>query len=294
MSIKRVGIVGIGLMGSGIAQISAENGYDVVVRELEQSLLDKGFAVIERNLDRAISKGKIDVAFKDQVMGRLKGTLDYEDLTDCDLVVEAVVEDIKVKNEMFSLLDKICKPETIFATNTSSLRVSEMAAVTSRPEKMVGLHFFNPVQVMNLVEIVRTIITSEETFDDVFSFCKSIKKAPIVAKDTPGFIVNRLLAPYFTEAVRALETGVASVEDIDTRMMLGAGYPMGPLTLLDFVGIDTVYRALSSMYEEFRQFQFAPPPLMRKMVLLGLLGRKTGKGFYDYTVDPPQINDLNI
>ena len=294
MTIKKVGVVGIGLMGSGIAQVSAENGYDVVVRELEQSLLDKGFAVIEKNLERAISKGKVDAVFKEQVMGRLKGTLEYDELSDCDLVVEAVVEDIGVKNEMFSLLDKICKPEAIFATNTSSLRVSEMAASTSRPEKMVGLHFFNPVQVMKLVEVVKTIVTSEETFEAVFSFCKSIKKTPIVAKDTPGFIVNRLLAPYFTEAVRALETGVASIEDIDKGMMLGSGYPMGPLTLLDFVGIDTVYRALSSMYEEFRQFQFAPPPLMRKMVLLGLLGRKTGKGFYDYTVDPPEVNELNI
>jgi len=213
---------------------------------------------------------------------------------DCDLVVEAVVEDINVKNEIFSVLDKICKPETIFATNTSSLQVSEMASVTARPEKMVGMHFFNPVKVMKLVEIVRTIVTSEESFDDVFAFCKSIKKTPIIAKDTPGFVVNRLLAPYFTEALRALETGVATVEEIDKGMMLGSGYPMGPLTLLDFVGIDTVYRPLSSMYEEFRQFQFTPPALMRKMVLFNFLGRKTGKGFYDYTVDPPQINDLNI
>ena len=294
MTIKKVGVIGCGLMGSGIAQVSAEYGYETVVKEIDQKFLDKGLSMIQKNLEKGVEKGKITEDFKKKVLDKIKGTLKDGDLAECDLVVEAIVEEIETKKQLFADLDKICKPSAIFATNTSSLRVTEMAAATSRPGRVVGMHFFNPVQVMNLVEIVKTLVTPKDVLQEVYEFCRGIKKVAILAKDSPGFVVNRLLAPYFVETVKALERGLATVEDIDNGMRLGSGYPMGPLTLLDFVGIDTVYRALSSMYEEFKEPQFAPPPLMKKMVLLNYLGRKTGKGFYDYSVDPPKVNELNI
>ena len=294
MAIKKVGVIGCGLMGSGIVQVSAECGYETVVKEIDQKFLDKGFSMIQKNLEKGVEKGKIAEDFKKKVLDKIKGTLKDGDLAECDLVVEAIVEEIETKKQLFADLDKICKPSAIFATNTSSLRVTEMAAATSRPGRVVGMHFFNPVQVMNLVEIVKTLVTPKDVLQEVYEFCRGIKKVAILAKDSPGFVVNRLLAPYFVETVKALERGLATVEDIDNGMRLGSGYPMGPLTLLDFVGIDTVYRALSSMYEEFKEPQFAPPPLMKKMVLLNYLGRKTGKGFYDYSVDPPKVNELNI
>jgi len=294
MAIKKVGVVGCGLMGSGIAQVSAESGYETMVKEIDQQFLDKGLSMIQKNLDKGVEKGKVTEDFKKKVLDKIKGTLKDGDLAECDLVVEAIVEEIEAKKQLFAALDKICKPSAIFATNTSSLRVTEMAAATSRPGRVVGMHFFNPVQVMKLVEIVKTLVTPKDVLQEVYEFCKGIKKVAILAKDSPGFVVNRLLAPYFVEAVKALERGLATVEDIDNGMRLGSGYPMGPLTLLDFVGIDTVYRALSSMYEEFKEPQFAPPPLMKKMVLLNYLGRKTGKGFYDYSVELPKVNELNI
>jgi 3-hydroxybutyryl-CoA dehydrogenase len=294
MAIRKVGVIGCGLMGSGIVQVSAECGYETVVKEIDQKFLDKGLSMIQKNLEKGVEKGKLTEDFKKKVLDKIKGTLKDGDLAECDLVVEAIVEEIETKKQLFTDLDKTCKPSAIFATNTSSLRVTEMAAATNRPERMVGMHFFNPVQVMKLVEIVKTLVTPKDVLEEVYEFCRGIKKVAILAKDSPGFIVNRLLAPYFVETVKALERGLATVEDIDNGMRLGSGYPMGPLTLLDFVGIDTVYRALSSMYEEFKEPQFAPPPLMKKMVLLNYLGRKTGKGFYDYSVDPPKVNELNI
>lgn len=295
MQIKKVGVLGCGLMGSGIAQVCASAGFETYVREVDQKYLDKGFAGIEKSLSKFAEKGKITADQKTEIQNRLHGTTSLDDLKDCDLIIEVVIEDIKIKNEMFSHLDKICGDHTIFASNTSSLTIAEMAAATSRPDKVVGLHFFNPVPLMKLVEVVRSVTTSKETFDIAFEFGKALGKKPIATKDNSGFVVNLLLVPFLLSAIRALETGVASTEDIDKGMMLGCGHPMGPLTLLDFVGIDTTYKIAEIMFQEYKTIEYACPPLLKKMHLAGFHGRKTGKGFYDYT-DPrnPVAMDLGI
>lgn len=294
MKISKVGVVGFGLMGSGIAQVSAESGYETIVREVDQKFIDKGFKQINGLLKRGVEKGKITQDLKESILKKISGTTKIEELRHCDLVIEAITEDIQLKKELFKELDQICKKDCILASNTSSLVITEMAVVTSRPEKFVGLHFFNPVPLMKLVEVVKTILSSTETFSAAYDFIKSLGKVPIVAKDTSGFLVNRLLNPYLLDAIRALEEGWASVEDIDNAMKLACGYPMGPLTLLDFVGLDTVYRASSVFYDEYKDKKYAPPPLLKKMVLAGYHGRKTGKGFYDYSVEPPRVSELTF
>jgi 3-hydroxybutyryl-CoA dehydrogenase len=292
--IEKVGVLGCGLMGSGIAHVCAQAGYDVIVREIEESYWKKGFAKIEKFMAKAVEKEKMTAADRDAALARLSGTTALKDLADCDLVIEAVVENIEEKNAMFRELDGVCQAHTIFASNTSSLTIVEMAAATSRPDRTVGLHFFNPVPVMKLVEVVRAITTSKETFDRAWGFAGSLGKIPIAAKDNSGFVVNLLLVPYLLGAVRALESGVASVEDIDKGMVYGTGHPMGPLTLLDFVGIDTTYRIAEIMFAEYKQEVYAAPPLLRKMHLAGWHGRKSGKGFYDYSGDEPVPSDLNL
>jgi len=294
MKIQKVGVLGCGLMGSGIAQVCAEAGYETTVLEVEQRFLDKGFSAIQKNLSRAVEKGKMTAEARDKTWALIKGTLKLEDLKECDLIIEAVVEDLKVKNEMFSTLDRLCPERTILSSNTSSLTVMAMAASTKRQDRFCGLHFFNPVPVMKLVEVVKTIATSQQTIDTCFEFCKAIGKVPILAKDNSGFIVNLLLVPYLLDAIRALEQGVASIEDIDKGMMLGCNHPMGPLTLLDFVGLDTTYNIANIMFEEYREKRYAPPPLLRKMVLAGYYGRKSGRGFYDYSGEKPLPVDLGI
>jgi len=288
MAIKKVGVLGCGLMGSGIAQVAAQAGYEVVVREVEQKFLDKGLAGIKKSLGKFVEKGKMQQADMDSCMGRLKGSTDLNDLGDCDIVIEAIIENAELKKETYAALDKIVKSEAIFASNTSSLTITELSMATARPKQFVGLHFFNPVPLMKLVEVVRTILTTDETFDAAFAFAKSLGKEAVSCKDNSGFIVNRLLVPYILDAIRAYEEGVGSIEDIDKAMMLGCGYPMGPFTLLDFVGLDTTYFITHVMYEEYQEKRFAAPPLLRKMVLAGRLGRnKTGTGFYDYTGEKP-------
>lgn len=294
MTIRKVGVVGAGLMGSGIAQVAAAGGYPTVVREISQELLDKGMNKIEAFLTKSVEKGKATPEQKQATLDNLSGTTRLEDLQDCDLIIEAVTEDIEIKKEIFSTLDKVCPESTIFASNTSSLTVTEMAAATERPHRFVGLHFFNPVPIMKLVEVVRTIRTSQETFDSAFEFAKSVGKVPIACKDNSGFVVNLLLVPYLLAAIRAVEHGVASIEDIDKGMTLGCGHPMGPLTLLDFVGIDTTYYIANIMFDEYREAQYAPPPLLKKMVQAGFYGRKSGKGFYDYSGDKPVPSDLGL
>jgi len=281
-ALKRVGVVGCGLMGSGIVQVSAQAGIETIVREVDQPTLDKGLARIRKFLEDGVAKGKVTAEEKDRVLGSIKGTTKLEDLAPCELVVEAVVENIAAKREVFSILDKALKPEAVLASNTSSLSITEIAAATARPERVLGLHFFNPVPLMKLVEIIRALPTSDATFERARGFVGQIGKTAVVCKDTPGFVVNRLLVPYLLDAVRLLESGVASREDIDNGMKLGCGYPMGPLTLLDFVGLDTTYYIANIMFEEFRQPQFAPPPLLKRMVLAGYMGRKSGRGFYEY------------
>jgi 3-hydroxybutyryl-CoA dehydrogenase len=297
MEIKKVGVLGCGLMGSGIAQVCAMSGFDVKVLELEQKLLDKGFAGIEKSLakfaERPPEKGGITAQQKDEIRGRLKGTTNRQDLADCDIVIEAIIENVQLKRDMYDSLDGIVKKSAIFATNTSSISVTELMAATSRPERFIGLHFFNPVPLMKLVEVVRTIATSDEVFDSAYEFAKKLGKVPVRTSDKTGFIVNRLLVPYLLDAIRAYEEGVGSIEDIDNAMKLGCGYPMGPLTLLDFVGLDTTYYITQVMYDEFKERRFASPPLLKRLVMAGWYGRKSGKGFYDYSnPEKPKANKL--
>jgi 3-hydroxybutyryl-CoA dehydrogenase len=269
-------------MGSGIAQVSAAAGYDVTVLEQEQRFLDKGFAGIEKSLTKFAEKGTLKEP-AETVRGRLKGTTNTRDLADCDIIVEAIIENVEAKNEIFSALDGIVKKDAIFASNTSSISITEIAAATKRPDRFVGLHFFNPVPLMKLVEVVRTIATRDEAFDAAYQFGKSLGKVPVRTSDKTGFIVNRLLVPYLLDAVRAYEEGVGSIPDIDNAMKLGCGYPMGPFTLLDFVGLDTTYYITHVMFDEFKERRFASPPLLKRLVMAGWYGRKSGKGFYDYS-----------
>jgi 3-hydroxybutyryl-CoA dehydrogenase len=285
--IKRVGVLGCGLMGSGIAQVAAAAGYETLVREVSDELCERGIGGIGKQLGKSVEKGKLAAEDRDAIVGRLKGTTKLEDLKDCDIIIEAVVEDLAVKNQMWQTLDAVCGPETIFASNTSSLTIADMAAATKRPERMVGLHFFNPVPVMKLVEVVRTIATDPAVFDTAFAFAKSLGKEPIVCKDNSGFVVNLLLVPYMMDAIRALSEGVATIEDMDKGMQLGTGYPMGPFVLSDFVGLDTLDKIGGIMFEEYKEKRYASPPLLKRMVSLGYFGRKSGKGFYDYSGEKP-------
>jgi len=285
MAIEKVGVVGCGLMGAGIAQVSAAAGFSTIVREVGPGLLDKGIKGIEKNLARLVEKGTITDVAKGEIRGRLEGTTVIEDLKDCDLVIEAIIEQLPAKRDLFATLDRICPEKTIFASNTSSLTITELATATKRPQRFVGLHFFNPVPVMKLVEVVRTIATDAAVYDEMVAFGTKLGKTAVRANDSTGFIVNRLLVPYLLDAIRALEEGVGSIEDIDNSMKLGCGYPMGPLTLLDFVGLDTTYYISQIMFDEFKERRFAAPPLLKRMVLAGWNGRKAGRGFYDYS-DP--------
>ena len=291
---KRVGILGGGLMGSGIAQVCAASGYATTVREVSEELCARSRASIVKSFSKAIEKGKATAADRDAALERLAFTTSLADLAPSEIIIEAVVEDLAAKTQMFVQLDSLCGPQTIFASNTSSLTIAELAAATARADRFVGLHFFNPVPVMKLVEVVRAIKTSESTIERATAFVTSLGKDPIQARDNSGFVVNLLLVPYMIDAIRALESGVASVTDIDKGMMLGAGYPMGPFTLLDFVGLDTTYRIAEIMYDEYRESRYAPPPLLKRMVLAGMYGKKSGMGFYDYSVNPPVPSNLGI
>src|SRR5208282_465471 len=292
MQIKKVGVLGCGLMGSGIAQVSATAGFDVTVLEVEQKFLDKGFAGIEKSLAKFAEKGTIKET-PQAIRARIKGTTSVQDLADCDIVIEAVIEDIGEKKKMYAALDGIVKKEAIFASNTSSISITELAAATERPERMIGLHFFNPVPLMKLVEVVRTIATADDVVETAYEFGKKVGKVPVRTSDKTGFIVNRLLVPYLLDAIRAYEEGVGSIEDIDNAMKLGCGYPMGPFTLLDFVGLDTTYYITHVMYDEFKERRFASPPLLKRLVMAGWYGRKSGKGFYDYSdANNPKANKL--
>jgi len=282
MDIKTVGVLGCGLMGSGIAQVAAAAGYKTIVREVDDIALDKGIGRIKRFLDDGVSKGKVTAEARDTTLKGLTGTTTFEGLKECDLVIEAIIENLDDKRQTYAALEKIVKPQAIFVSNTSSLCITELAAATERPDRFGGLHFFNPVPLMKLVEVIRALTTSDETYKTVFAFAASLGKEPITAPDRPGFIVNRLLVPYLLDAIRAYENGTGTIEDIDKGMKLGCGYPMGPFTLLDFVGLDTTYYIANIMFEEFREPQYAPPPLLKRMVLAGRLGRKSGQGFYKY------------
>ena len=292
--ISTVGVLGCGLMGSGIAQTAAAAGFSTIVREVADQAIDKGKAGITKSLDKAIEKGKLDAAGRDATLGRLRFTKDLADLNGCDIIIEAVVEDLALKCAAWTELDRLCPDHTIFASNTSSLTVVDQAMSTKRPDKFVGLHFFNPVPLMKLVEVVRTVTTSDETFERAFAFGKKLGKEPIAAKDNSGFVVNLLLVPYLLDAIRQLEHGVATVPDIDKAMQLGCGYPMGPFVLLDFVGLDTTYKIAEIMFQEYREQRYAPPPLLKRMVLAGYYGKKSGKGFYDYGTTPPSLTPLGI
>jgi 3-hydroxybutyryl-CoA dehydrogenase len=295
MEIKKVGVLGCGLMGAGIAQTCASAGLDVVVREVSDELCARGFAGIDKSLARFAEKGTITAAQQTEIRGRLTGTTKLEDLADCDLIIEAIIENLELKRETYQRLDELCGPETIFASNTSSLSITEMMTATSaeRQKRFIGLHFFNPVPLMKLVEVVRTILTDEAVYEQAVEFGRKLGKVPVRADDRSGFIVNRLLVPYLLDAIRALEEGVGSIVDIDNAMKLGCGYPMGPLTLLDFVGLDTTYYIAEIMFTEFRERRFAPPPLLKRMVLAGLYGRKSGRGFYDYS-DAKNPQPMNL
>jgi 3-hydroxybutyryl-CoA dehydrogenase len=292
--ITTVGVLGCGLMGSGIAQVAATGGFRTVARDVSDPLLERGRAAIRKSLDKLVEKTKLEPASRDAALGRLELVTDLAALRDCDIIVEAVTEDLELKNRLWHELDGLCPAATIFASNTSSLSIAEMAAATSRADRFVGLHFFNPVPLMPLVEVVRSVRTSAETFDRAVEFSRRLGKEPIAALDRSGFIVNLLLVPYLLDAVRALERGVASINDIDRGMQLGCGHPMGPLTLLDFVGLDTTVRIAEIMFDEYREARYAAPPLLRRMVAAGLHGRKSGGGFYDYSVDPPAPRDLGL
>ena len=294
MTIRSVGVVGGGLMGSGIAQVAAMAGFPVVVREISDALGERARAGIDRTLAKGIERGKVTTAQREQTLSNLAFTTDVADMAGCDIVIEAVVEDLAIKNSLWEELNRVCPRETIFASNTSSLTIAEMATASGRPDRMVGLHFFNPVPLMKLVEVVRTVTTSDETFRTAFEFARGVGKEPIAAKDNSGFVVNLLLVPYMLDAIRALERGIGSIEDIDKGMTLGAGHPMGPFTLSDFVGLDTLYRIAEIMFDEYRETRYAPPPLLKRMVLAGMTGRKGGRGFYDYSSEPPRPVPLGI
>ena len=282
MAIKTVGVLGCGLMGAGIAQVAAAAGYKTIVREVEQGFLDKGLGRIEKFLTDGVTKGKVTAEQKATTLGNLSGTTTFEGLKDCDLVIEAIIENVEEKTKAFAALDALVGDHTIYCSNTSSLCITELASKTKRPDRFAGLHFFNPVPLMKLVEVIRGLATSDDTYQQVFSFAGSLGKEPITAPDKPGFIVNRLLVPYLLDAIRSYENGLGTVEDIDKGMKLGCGYPMGPFTLLDFVGLDTTYYIANIMFEEYREPAYAPPPLLKRMVLAGRLGKKSGQGFYKY------------
>ena len=285
MAIKKVGVLGCGLMGSGIAQVCATAGYDVISLEAEQKFLDKGFAGIDKSLAKFAEKPEksgITPEKVKEIRGRMKGTLKKEDLTDCDLIIEAIIENVEDKKKMYASLDAVVKQDAIFASNTSSISITELMTATQRPERFVGLHFFNPVPLMKLVEVVRTIATAPDVFESVFEFAGKLGKVPVRTSDKTGFIVNRLLVPYLLDAIRAYEEGVGSIPDIDQAMKLGCGYPMGPFTLLDFVGLDTTYYITHVMFDEFKDARFASPPLLKRLVMAGWYGKKSGKGFYDW------------
>ena len=282
MAIRKVGVLGCGLMGSGIVEVAAKAGCETVVREVEAGLLEKGLGRIRGSLGKAVEKGKLAAEERDATLARVHGTTELADLADCDLVVEAIIENLDEKKRIYGELDRIVQPQAVFASNTSSLTITQLAMATRRPERFVGLHFFNPVPVMKLVEVVRTLLSDETVLAEVTAWCREIGKTPIACKDNSGFVVNRLLVPYLLDAIRALEEGVGTIADIDEGMKLGCGYPMGPFALLDFVGLDTTYYIANIMFEEYREKRFAPPPLLKQMVQAGRLGRKSGRGFYDY------------
>jgi len=282
MTIKKVGVLGCGLMGSGIAEVCAKVGLSTVIREVDQGFLEQGMERIRRSLGKAVDKGKLAAEQRDKAISRISGTTDLEALAECDLVIEAIVENLEEKTRLFATLDETVQEEALFASNTSSLTITQIAMATRRTDRFVGLHFFNPVPVMKLVEVVRTLMTSDETMRQALDFVRGLGKEGVSCRDNSGFIVNRLLVPYLLDAVRALEEGVGSTEDIDKAMQLGCGYPMGPLTLLDFVGLDTTYYIANIMFEEYREKRFAPPPLLKQMVQAGRCGRKSGRGFYEY------------
>jgi 3-hydroxybutyryl-CoA dehydrogenase len=282
VAVKKAGVVGCGLMGSGIALVCARSGIETWVREVDPPTLEKGLGRVRKFLEDGVAKGKVAAAEKDRALGNIKGTTRLEDLASCELVVEAVPEHLPLKHEIVKALDRAMAPSAVIASNTSSLSITEIAAAASRPERVLGLHFFNPVPLMKLVEIIRALSTGEPSFATATGFLEQIGKTAVIAKDTPGFVVNRLLIPYLLDAVRLLESGTATREDIDHGMTLGCGHPMGPLALLDFVGLDTAYSIANIMFEEFRQPQYAPPPLLKRMVLAGYRGRKSGRGFYEY------------
>ncbi|HJP92046.1 MAG TPA: 3-hydroxyacyl-CoA dehydrogenase family protein [Pyrinomonadaceae bacterium] len=296
MEIRKVGVLGCGLMGSGIAQVAATAGYETVVREVSDDLIAKGFAGIEKSLAKFAEKGTITADQQREIRGRLLGTTSFAELADCDIIIEAIIENLEEKRSTYRQLDETCKPETIFASNTSSLSVTEMMTATSpeRQRRFIGMHFFNPVPLMKLVEVVKTILTDDDVYEQAVEFGKKLGKVPVRAGDKTGFIVNRLLVPYLLDAIRALEEGVGSIVDIDNAMKLGCGYPMGPFTLGDFVGLDTTYYIAEIMFDEFREKRFAPPPLLKRMVLAGLYGRKSGRGFYDYTKDAKNPTPMNL
>src|SRR5438552_8278852 len=296
MEIRKVGVLGCGLMGSGIAQTTATAGLQTLVRGVSDDLISKGFAGIEKSLARFAEKGTITAQQQTETRDRLSGTTSFYDLADCDVVIEAIIENLEEKRKTFRELDAICKPDALFASNTSSISITEMMTATSslRQQRFIGLHFFNPVPIMKLVEVVRTIFTDEAVYEQAIEFAKRLGKVPVRAGDKTGFIVNRLLVPYLLDAIRALEEGVGSIVDLDTAMKLGCGYPMGPFTLGDFVGLDTTYYIAEIMFNEFREKRFAPPPLLKRMVIAGLYGRKSGRGFYDYTTDPKNPTPMNL
>lgn len=294
MTIRKVGVLGCGLMGAGIAQVCAQSGFDTVVLEAAPEFLEKGMGRIRSFLQGGVDRGKMGAADRDATLARLRGTTDAAALADRDLVIEAVIEDLKTKRDLFAKLDAVCGPQAIFASNTSSLSITGIMTATKRRDRFLGLHFFNPVPLMKLVEVVRTFTTADAVHDEACAFVQALGKTPIRTKDATGFIVNRLLVPYILDAIRALEEGVGTIRDIDEGMKLGCGHPMGPLTLLDFVGLDTTLYIAEIMFEEFRERRFAPPPLLKRMVLSGYHGKKSGKGFYDWSAESPKANDYLV